>query len=46
MSNSAPNINNVTLVGQLTADPELRSLPSAMKQTPARSTSQRAARWV
>jgi single-strand DNA-binding protein len=24
---SAPNINNVILVGQLTADPELRSLP-------------------
>jgi single-strand DNA-binding protein len=24
---SAPNINSVTLVGQLTADPELRSLP-------------------
>jgi single-strand DNA-binding protein len=24
---SAPNINNVTLVGQLTADPELRELP-------------------
>lgn len=68
---SAPNINNVTLVGQLTADPELRSLPdgrsvcdlrlavndrrdqvatfvdvsaSAMKPTPAPSTSARAAR--
>jgi single-strand DNA-binding protein len=27
MSNSAPNVNAVTLVGQLTADPELRSLP-------------------
>jgi single stranded DNA-binding protein len=27
MSNSAPNVNVVTLVGQLTADPELRSLP-------------------
>ena len=24
---SAPNLNSVTLVGQLTADPELRSLP-------------------
>jgi len=24
---SAPNINSVTLVGQLTADPELRSMP-------------------
>jgi single-strand DNA-binding protein len=24
---SAPNVNSVTLVGQLTADPELRSLP-------------------
>jgi single-strand DNA-binding protein len=27
MSTSAPNVNTVTLVGQLTADPELRSLP-------------------
>lgn len=27
MSTSAPNINSVTLVGQLTADPELRELP-------------------
>jgi len=27
MSNQAPNINNVTLVGQLTTDPVLRSLP-------------------
>jgi single-strand DNA-binding protein len=27
MSTSAPNINNVTLVGHLTADPELRSMP-------------------
>ncbi|HWG08232.1 MAG TPA: single-stranded DNA-binding protein [Solirubrobacteraceae bacterium] len=24
---SAPNINSITLVGQLTADPELRSMP-------------------
>jgi single-strand DNA-binding protein len=27
MSATAPNINSVTLVGQLTADPELRELP-------------------
>lgn len=27
MSTSAPNLNSVTLVGQLTGDPELRSLP-------------------
>jgi len=27
MSNQAPNINNITLVGQLTTDPVLRSLP-------------------
>jgi len=27
MSTSAPNLNCVTLVGHLTADPELRSLP-------------------
>jgi single stranded DNA-binding protein len=27
MSTSAPNLNSVTLVGQLTDDPELRSLP-------------------
>jgi single-stranded DNA-binding protein len=27
MSASAPNLNNVTLVGQLTADPEHRDLP-------------------
>jgi single-strand DNA-binding protein len=27
MSTTAPNLNSVTLVGQLTADPELRSLP-------------------
>jgi single-strand DNA-binding protein len=25
---SAPNINSITLVGQLTADPELRQLPN------------------
>jgi single-strand DNA-binding protein len=27
MPGSAPNVNTVTLVGQLTADPELRQLP-------------------
>jgi single-strand DNA-binding protein len=27
MSSNAPNVNTVTLVGQLAADPELRSLP-------------------
>jgi single-strand DNA-binding protein len=27
MPGSAPNVNTVTLVGQLTADPELRKLP-------------------
>jgi single-strand DNA-binding protein len=27
MSTTPPNVNTVTLVGQLTADPELRSLP-------------------
>lgn len=27
MPSTAPNLNSVTLVGQLTADPELRSLP-------------------
>jgi single-stranded DNA-binding protein len=27
MSTTAPNVNVVTLVGQMTADPELRQLP-------------------
>jgi single-strand DNA-binding protein len=27
MSSSAPNVNTITLVGQLTADPVLRALP-------------------